>query len=252
MVYLNKNISFNIKSLKKELTLEMQDLMDDYDHILDEKKVLSLKNKIEKKIDKLFFSDHFIYLTMNERHCTFKHKRGNNEGYFCCKNIRTNLGGQKDDYLCCTHSKKHTPKKRKQKKIKSLIKEDPLQENEKDETTILGGIKNKELSFNDNINIKLLRLNANNLNISNKNNIPQKRYLEKIESDQKCVTPIFHSLNINKELTFNNNNIYKNYLLNSDYKYETLFKDIPLLNFCINKLKRSKHKKNYMYNSFLY
>jgi hypothetical protein len=30
----------------------------------------------------------------------------------CCKKIRTNLDGEKPDYLCSTHSKKHIPKKR--------------------------------------------------------------------------------------------------------------------------------------------
>lgn len=82
MVCLNENISFNIKSLKTNLSLKLKTIIDDYDHILNDNIILSLKNNIEKKIKELFNNDHFIYINMNNNICTFKHKRGSKDGFF--------------------------------------------------------------------------------------------------------------------------------------------------------------------------
>lgn len=45
------------------------------------------------------------------------------EGYMCHKKIKTNIEGGKQDFLCCTHSKLHIPKKRK-KKISTFTEKD--------------------------------------------------------------------------------------------------------------------------------
>jgi hypothetical protein len=50
-----------------------------------------------------------------------------------------------------------------------------------------------------------------------------------------------------KDYTFKRLNIYKNYIFNKDYKYETLFKEYSLIDFVINKFKNKKYK-NYRFN----
>lgn len=117
MVCLNENISFNIKSLKTNLSLKLKTIIDDYDHILNDNIILSLKNNIEKKIKELFNNDHFIYINMNNNICTFKHKRGSKDGFFCTRKINTNLINDEKDYLCCRHSKKHIPRKKENRKV---------------------------------------------------------------------------------------------------------------------------------------
>lgn len=244
MVCLNENISFNINSLKKELILEMKKLISfSFNTLLEEEKVnLSnnekvtfLEEKIENKVTSLFHNDNFIYLTMNNKHCSFKHQRGNNEGYFCSKKIRTNLEGQKKDYLCCLHSKKHIPKKRKEKKknnhttydqvIPSVKNVEPFLEDKKEE-------KEKP-------NIELLEFAPPKLNNSN---IPRLNKYNKYKSNTNI---------INVRDPYNYNNIYKRFIINENGTYKTLIKEIPLLDFCINKIKNIKNKKYINYNNLL-
>lgn len=47
---------------------------------------------------------------MNSNNCTYKHKWGKNDGYFCHNKITCN--GDKHNYLCTKHNKNHVPKKR--------------------------------------------------------------------------------------------------------------------------------------------
>lgn len=60
-------------------------------------------------------SNHFWYKNCSENVRTYIHKRGKREGYMCHKKIRANLGDNKQDFLCCTHSKNHIRKKRTSK-----------------------------------------------------------------------------------------------------------------------------------------
>lgn len=114
MVYLNKSILFDISLLKKYLTLELEEFIEDelYAYLHKEK----IKNKIKNKIYELFNYDSFVYKTMDENICIFKHMRGKKEGHFCTRKINTNLIDGKKDYLCTIHSKKHVPKKKLNKK----------------------------------------------------------------------------------------------------------------------------------------
>lgn len=221
MVCLNENISFNVKSLKNSLTFEMQNFIEGYEHIIkDNNKFIFLKNQIKKKIDSLFNFDNFIYVNMNPNLCTFKHKRGKNEGYFCCKQIRTNIIDSKKDFLCCKHSKNHIPKKRKEKK-KQLNKDESLYFN----------VENQEQE-------KLLQ----------KENTPKYNSFSVIKEIKKVDNNF-----LNNKINIKKINVYKDLLLNDEYKYETLFKDFSLLDFCINKFKKTKKcKKNYLYNNYIY
>lgn len=213
MVCLNENISFNVKTLKKNLSLELKDIIDTYDNILDKKIVSSLKNKIEKKIKELFWNDHFIYLNMNPNLCVHKYKKGNNEGYLCSKKIKTNLEGQNKDYLCCLHSKKHIPKKRKEKKKNNVEKYNPVTPSVKYDKKIL--LENKKQT-----------------NISN--------ILIPKENIKKSYNTTFFN--------FQNNIYYKYNIINKHGFYTELIKEVPLLDFCINKLKKFKNKKHKLFN----
>jgi hypothetical protein len=79
--------------------------------------MLQIKKKLVKSIIKTkteeASTEYFWYRNSCENVCTHVYKWGKKEGYMCQKKINTNLQGQKKDYLCCKHSKKHVPKKRK-------------------------------------------------------------------------------------------------------------------------------------------
>jgi hypothetical protein len=77
-----------------------------------------IMNKIIKEKENKIKENHFWYYNSSPNVCTFIHKRGKKQGFMCHKKIRTNLNGEKADFLCSTHSKLHIPKN---KKIKNVI-----------------------------------------------------------------------------------------------------------------------------------
>lgn len=126
MVVLNEHISFNIKKLKLDLISNMKCFVGNaLEFYISEQKIEKVQNNIEKNIRNLFSNDNFIYLNMNDNYCTHKFKKGKKDGHFCNRKINTNLEGQKQDYLCCAHSKRHIPKKRNKKIV---IKENKNEE----------------------------------------------------------------------------------------------------------------------------
>lgn len=234
MVFLNENISFNVKTLKQSFSFELKKVIDECDHFLSKKNVTFIQDIIEKKIRSLFNNDHFLNINMNPNLCSFKHKRGKDNGFFCCKKIKKNK--QDGSYMCCKHNKNNIPKKRK-----NIIKQNHVHDSLEKE--------NKDLSLKiKKTNVELLGFappKTNNSNIQNENN--------------KCSTPLNNNEKYQKISDISNNKkinhvVLKNYknrfILNADGLYTKLIKEVPLLDFCINKLK-SKYKKNY-YNSFLY
>lgn len=238
MVCLNKNISFNVKSLRNKLTLEMKSFIDDYDHLLkDEKYVLSLKNNIEKKIKELFWDNHFIYLTMNNDMCSFKHKRGKNEGFICSKLIKTNIEDNKKDYLCCTHSKKHIPKKRK------IIKDLEVSEIKKTIEPVI--FDNKEIISDKSRNRNIILENKFE-KVENVGKVENKLVSKKMEMNDKNI--IFNNkLLLKSNIKRNNFKVLKTYNKNinnidlykkrvyNDKGYKSLIKEIKLSDFIINK-----------------
>lgn len=163
MVCMNESITFKKLELKKNLKKEFTKMVKlEFDMILNEKIIEKINNKINKKTNELFESDHFIYINMDDNICTHKFKKGKKEGYFCCKKIRTNLEGQKEDYLCVTHSKKHIPKKKNIKKyINSTTKNkinifnsDILKN--KDHDIYFKHIKNKKIMKKKRLNKKII------------------------------------------------------------------------------------------------
>lgn len=114
MVCLNEFIPFSKVYLRNNLISEMETLIDDeLNSYIENYIICKIKCKIQKKLKNLFDTDSFIYKNMHENFCTHKFKRGKNEGFFCCKKIRTNIPNGKKDFLCATHSKLHISKKQK-------------------------------------------------------------------------------------------------------------------------------------------
>lgn len=114
MVILNIDFSVNrqfmINSIKKLIEKAIENYIENEALTKNKKKIAE---DIVKENMYIVKSNNFWYLNSSENVCTFIHKRGKKEGYMCHKKIKTNLIDKKADYLCCTHSKKHVPKKRK-------------------------------------------------------------------------------------------------------------------------------------------
>lgn len=237
MVYLNENISFNISLLKKNLCHELENFIEDQlDYYLDKEKIKKIKNNMKKKINYLLNNDYFIYKTMNKTLCTFKHERGKNAGYFCCK--KNNLNNPKQVYLCVKHDKNHIPKKKKNEK--------------KDENTFElltpseiknSNYRNNKKSIPISKSLKLINLNnAFNESFNNKskfNNID--KIYNKIIFIEKNKKLYINYLDINlfKNMIKNyNNKLYYNIKHNdlNDIKYyyfQKLLHQYPFLSDCI-------------------
>jgi hypothetical protein len=115
--------------MQKSIKNIMQEVMEKYfeDEMLVEKidgKKEIMKGIIKEKMNDVQ-SDHFWYINSSNSVCTYVHKRGKKVNNMCHRKIKTNLEGQKSNYLCCVHSKKHKPKKRIEKisKHNVIIKE---------------------------------------------------------------------------------------------------------------------------------
>lgn len=148
MVILNTEILMCKNSLTKSIKKIMEEVMDEYfqdeiyfENLYTKKKIM--ENIIKQKVNNVK-SNNFWYLNSSKNVCTYIHKRGKKEGYMCHKKIRTNLNGQKEDFLCSSHSKKHTPNKRKNKFIDFHI-DNNFEINNKNKTKYLciSKIKNK-------------------------------------------------------------------------------------------------------------
>lgn len=152
MVCLNESIMFNKLKLKKNLIKKVTDDVNNnfYLYNLNQIKidsnirseltmsiVVNVNKIIKESIKNLFSSDNFIYLNMDNQYCVHKYIRGKKEGYICHNKIRTNLNGEKEDYLCVRHSKKHIPQKRISKNKKSVDKIIPKKESINDDNHII-------------------------------------------------------------------------------------------------------------------
>jgi hypothetical protein len=116
MVILNIDVSINKNTMINSIKNIMKKVMEEYfeNESLTKNKNKLVENIIKTNIDKIK-DKYFWYLNSSENTCIHIYKRGKNEGFMCQKKIKTNLVDNKSDYLCCKHSKKHIPKKRKEK-----------------------------------------------------------------------------------------------------------------------------------------
>lgn len=137
MVFLNKYITIDKLKMKKNLIKNVVDNinrkyylynipgLEKIDFKIKEETSMKIKNDvneiIKNTIKNLFENDNFIYINMKDDLCTYKHKKGKNEGYICCKRITKN--GNKEKYVCTIHNKKYISKKRN-KSNNSIFKKD--------------------------------------------------------------------------------------------------------------------------------
>lgn len=133
MVILNSDILICKNSMINSIENIMYQVMKKYfeDEILcksNEGKQKIMKNIIKEKINETK-TNHFWYINTSDSVCTYIHKRGKKEGYMCHKKIKTNIGDNKPDYLCSTHSKIHIPKKRILEKVKKFKKIKKIKKN---------------------------------------------------------------------------------------------------------------------------
>lgn len=128
MVVLNSEILVN----KNKMIGSIRDIMEqvlhkyfDEEMLVDnvEKKRKILQEVINEKLCRIK-DKHFWHINCSEKVCTHFFKRGKKEGYMCHKKIKTNIEGDKKDFLCCTHSKLHIPKTCKKKNYKTYRKKD--------------------------------------------------------------------------------------------------------------------------------
>lgn len=237
MTCLNNKLQINIKQLKKIFIEEIDYIIDNELYYIDDKKIdenrkIKLKNNIIKEIKNKFNSDNFICRIMDDNYCIFKHKRGKNDGNFCTKKINTNLEkGIKKDYLCCTHSKKHIPKKRKINKdlevseIKKSI--EPVIFDNKE--IISDKSRNRNINFENKFEKVKNKLVSKKMEINDKNIIFNNKLLLK-SNIKRNNFKVLKTYNKN----INNIDLYKKRVYN-DKGYKSLIKEIKLSDFIINK-----------------
>lgn len=201
MVYLNENVSINIKLLEKILMEKLGNIVEHelyyIDNIDDEKKDKITKN-ILKEIKNEIKKDIFIYRIMDDKKCTFKHSRGNKDGYFCCKNITHN--GDKDKYLCRIHNKYHISTK------KNIKRDDNYK------------VSDNNISISKSVNITTINNNKNSLyklpsiqyqNIIFKNKMKKNKYYIK-NINLKNIKNIIKYYSLNTICKYNNNGLCHN------------------------------------------
>lgn len=111
MVCFNNKLPIDRLSMKRIMLSKLDEILDNklwyLEGVKDESKD-KLRKSIIKEMENEFNSDKFIYLMIHDDHCTFKHRRGKNDGNFCCKRITKN--GDKKNYVCREHNKNHIPR----------------------------------------------------------------------------------------------------------------------------------------------
>lgn len=203
---LNKKLPVDIVVMKNTLLKELDFIMEnelEYLNDLDENKKDKLKKNVLKRFKNQINTDYFNYRIINENHCTYKHTRGKNEGYICCKNITNN--GNRKKYICRIHNKEHVPKKK------------------------LSNLNNRSTDANEkNIsdNIEIIHNNKLNNKIVNINKYKDKRNIKKNNEFFRNKKMIINNFNINTfKKIVNNYNHYNN----SKYIYNK--HNITLLDF---------------------
>jgi hypothetical protein len=203
--------------MKKELISILDDIIKERLEYIDDieyEKKEKIKTNIIKDLKNEISKDFFIYKIIDENHCVHKFTKGKKEGYYCSKKINTNLEiGEKKDFLCCKHSKKHKPKKK--------IKPQPYANN----NSII--IENDKKIQNNIIDNKIDK------NVYKRNKI-NKMYLynRKIKIKNNKVESI-NSINSSFS-SFNNNILYNsfNIICNSFSSSANTCKNIDKYSFC--------------------
>jgi hypothetical protein len=166
------------------------------------------ENKIEKTVKNIikefnnkFYSDNFLSRLIHPEYCIFKHKRGKNDGNFCCKKITNN--GDKDKYLCTIHNKNYISIN---KKNKIRLYEKNKNGNNKSLTNSFLNCIDDKIKFNYVINYNY---NKNFLEYINKyNGISQHNDLIPFNIKNKCIIKDDYIFNKNNKIVKKNKLIY--------------------------------------------
>lgn len=208
MVYLNKNIFINIKSLEFNILKIVEDKVQNelyyVDNITDEKKE-RIKINILKEVKMEIRKDNFIYRSMADNRCIFKHKNGKNDGHFCHKNITKN--GDSKNFLCTKHNKNHIPSKKRLKENKKQVQRN-------------NNIINNNIVCNirkiDSLHIIKSKL-ITKKNISLKNNINNNIFRKKFNFYK-----YYYILNENEKVKYENYENEKDFILDSKKDERTI------------------------------
>lgn len=178
MVYLNKIVSVNISKLEliilEKIDKQIENELYYINDIKNEAKE-NIKKNILKEIKNEIKNDNFIYRIMADNKCTYKHKNGKKDGYFCHNNITNN--GDSKKYLCRTHNRNHIPKKREKHNISNKNGLDPLIS--KSIESIKNNINSDAISTdksNNNYSKNVLSLKVKSLNNNIDNSIFRKKF----------------------------------------------------------------------------
>lgn len=232
MVYLNPVISIDIKEMEKVIMEKINHAIEnelDYLNNMEDKIKEKIKSNILKEIKYEMKKDNFIYMIMAKNKCVYKHNRGNNDGYFCHKNITNN--GDSKKYVCRMHNKLHKPQK---KLVITSIDNIPISKSK----SIDNDIDNISISES----IKLIDIN----NIKHKHIHGSLKYTNNIISNNKLINKKYiknTKINIFKtSLNLYNNIVCKYKNNNTCYNIETygccdfkhIYNKIPITNFLYN------------------
>lgn len=188
MVCLNSKIPVNLNTLENVIYNRLNAILDnELDHLLEKKTIEKVKTNVLKILTKEMKTDNFIYNIIHEDNCGFKHRRGKNDGKFCCRKSKTNIKDGKKDYLCSVHSKKHIPKTKIKNENKmasiELLDFDPHKINNSNTFDNLNIVSNEKIIKNNNLIFKDISLEKNNINKNSRKKINNKKlninFLEK-------------------------------------------------------------------------
>lgn len=218
MVCLNNKLPIDLSLMKKVIISELENIIkNELYYILDKnEKIEKINNNIIKELKNRFNTDLFIQRIIHNENCIYKHKRGNKESQLCCKKITIN--GDKENFVCTKHNKKHIPKKRNINNNISIKKSISLfKENKINDIPLGGYLENK----NGNEIVKLPGKNIiNKFNFNNVNNISYNDREDTSSKDKPLKLNIINKNNFRIIKKINKNKINLNEIKRLKNKYE--------------------------------
>lgn len=150
MVCLNEVLPFNKIKLRDNIYSRLKEKISlEFETELNKKIIEKINRNIQENIKEMFSNNYFLYLNIDDNHCVHMFKKGKNEGYYCTKKIKTNLPDNSGkDFLCTRHSKKHIPKKKRNKDLHEISK-----------SSVNYEISKNSVNYKKNINYSFLKIN---------------------------------------------------------------------------------------------
>lgn len=195
MVCLNKKVPIDLSLMKKVIISELENIIKNkLCYILDKnEKIEKINKNIINELKNRFNTDLFIQRMVHNENCIYKYKRGSKESQLCCNKITIN--GDKENFVCTKHNKKHIPIKRNINNISVKKSIELFKENENVNVKLSG--QNIINNDREDIPSKDKRLKHN---VINKNNfkIIKKIHINKIKSNLNEMEILKYKYEINK------------------------------------------------------